>query len=125
LDLSGGVGDLPGPVLTSPVPRRKGPAASDTKDAEPRPRRPHEELGAEAGRILAGASGGYDAVSSFFTEVFGDTTDFHGEGSLAGSDLVISYEKRGRLVGALTVGQSPEVEADLRDRITEGALAVF
>ena len=83
--------------------------------------------GGEVGRLLAGADGGYDAVSSFFTElfgvslkVFGDVSRFDElrvEGSLAGGDLLATYSDGGRLVGALTVGQSQLVEGRLKQLI--------
>ena len=86
--------------------------------------------GREVGRILAGQRGGYDAVSSFFSEVFdttlkvfGDTSRFdeiYEEGSLA-SGLLATYGDRGRLVGAITVGQSEELEPVVKDLIAERA----
>jgi NADPH-dependent 2,4-dienoyl-CoA reductase/sulfur reductase-like enzyme len=86
--------------------------------------------GGEVGKILAGQSGGYDAVSSFFSEVFGttikvfgDTSRFdtlHEEGALEDCFLA-SYGDAGRLVGAITVGQSDELETLLKDLIAERA----
>jgi 3-phenylpropionate/trans-cinnamate dioxygenase ferredoxin reductase subunit len=86
--------------------------------------------GSEAGRILAGADGGYDAVSSFFSEVFGTTIRVFGdtsrfdtlttEGSLVDRFLA-AYGSEGRLVGALTVGQSDELEALVKQLIAEQA----
>jgi len=83
--------------------------------------------GGQVGRVLAGADGGYDAVSSFFTEVFGVSLKVFGDvtrfdvleidGSLAGRDLLVTYGDRGRLVGALTVGQSDLVETRLAELI--------
>jgi hypothetical protein len=91
--------------------------------------------GTEVGKVLAGAAagagGGYDAVSSFFSEVFGTTVKVFGdvsrfgelatEGSLASGTLLTRYGDRGRLVGALTVGQSEELETLLADLIAERA----
>jgi NTE family protein len=87
--------------------------------------------GIEAGKVLAGSGGGYDTVSSFFSEVFGTTVKVSGdvsrydeltvEGSLASGTLLTSYGEGGRLVGALTVGQSDELETLLRDLIAEHA----
>jgi NADPH-dependent 2,4-dienoyl-CoA reductase/sulfur reductase-like enzyme len=83
--------------------------------------------GTAVGRILAGESGGYDTVSSFFTEVFGVTLKVFGdvsrfdeivaEGSLAEGEFVAHYGENGRLTGALTVGQSEEAETSLRELI--------
>jgi 3-phenylpropionate/trans-cinnamate dioxygenase ferredoxin reductase subunit len=88
--------------------------------------------GSEVGRILAGAEGGYDEVSSFFSEVFGITIKVFGdtsrfdtlttEGSLADGFLGV-YGSEGRLVGALTAGQSDELEALVKQRIAERAPA--
>jgi 3-phenylpropionate/trans-cinnamate dioxygenase ferredoxin reductase subunit len=88
--------------------------------------------GGEVGRILAGADGGYDAVSSFFSDVFGTTIKVFGdtsrfdtlatEGSLADGFLGV-YGSEGRLVGALTVGQSEELEALVKELIAERAPA--
>jgi NADPH-dependent 2,4-dienoyl-CoA reductase/sulfur reductase-like enzyme len=88
--------------------------------------------GAEVGKILAGQGGGYDTVSSFFSEVFGVTIKVFGntsgtdesstEGSL-GSGFVASFGHRRRLVGAITVGQSEEFETLVKDLIAERAPA--
>lgn len=88
--------------------------------------------GGEVGRILAGAAGGYDNVSSFFSEVFGTTIKVLGDvsrfdtlttqGSLADGFLA-SYGNEGRLVGALTVGQSEELETLVKGLIGERAPA--
>jgi NADPH-dependent 2,4-dienoyl-CoA reductase/sulfur reductase-like enzyme len=86
--------------------------------------------GTEVGRILAGQGDGYDSVSSFFSEVFGVTVKVFGDvsrfdeltadGTLE-SGLLASYGENGRLVGALTVGQSEEVEALAKNLIAERA----
>jgi NADPH-dependent 2,4-dienoyl-CoA reductase/sulfur reductase-like enzyme len=86
--------------------------------------------GTEVGRILAGQGDGYDTVSSFFSEVFGITVKVFGDvsrfdeltadGTLE-SGLLASYGEDGRLVGALTVGQSEEIEAFAKDSIAERA----
>jgi 3-phenylpropionate/trans-cinnamate dioxygenase ferredoxin reductase component len=88
--------------------------------------------GGEVGRILAGAGGGYDTVSSFFSEVFGTTIKVFGdvsrfdtlttEGSLADGFLV-GYGNEGRLVGALTVAQIEELETLVKELIREQAPA--
>ena len=82
-----------------------------------------------AGRILAGEDARYDTVSSFFSEVFGtslkvfgDTTRFdeaREQGSLA-DGLLVGYGEAGRLVGALTVGQSEATEARAKELIAVG-----
>jgi 3-phenylpropionate/trans-cinnamate dioxygenase ferredoxin reductase subunit len=87
--------------------------------------------GTEVGKILAGNGGGYDTVSSFFSEVFGTTVKVFGdasrfdelttEGSLSSGTLLTKYGDRGRLVGALTVGASDELEALLKELIAEHA----
>lgn len=86
--------------------------------------------GTEVGRILAGQGGGYDTVSSFFSEVFGTTIKVFGdtrhaiehtaEGSLE-SGFLASYGGGGRLVGAISVGQSEETEALVKDLIAKRA----
>jgi NTE family protein len=88
--------------------------------------------GAEVGKILAGQGDGYDTVSSFFSEVFGTTIKVLGdtshaqqlsaEGSLA-SGFLASYGDCGRLVGAISVGQSEELERVVKDLIAERAPA--
>jgi len=87
--------------------------------------------GTEVGKILAGSGGGYDTVSSFFSEVFGTTVKVFGdvsrfdermtEGSLMSGALLTSYGDSGRLVGALTVGAGDELETLLKDLIAEHA----
>ena len=87
--------------------------------------------GTEVGKILAGNRGGYDTVSSFFSEVFGTTVKVFGdvsrfdelltEGSLMSGALLTSYGDSGRLVGALTVGAGDELETLLKDLISEHA----
>jgi 3-phenylpropionate/trans-cinnamate dioxygenase ferredoxin reductase component len=86
--------------------------------------------GAEVGKVLAGEEGGYDQVSSFFSEVFGTTIRVFGdvssfdtlsaEGSFA-DGFVAAYGSEGRLVGALTVGRSEEFEALVTELIAQRA----
>jgi NADPH-dependent 2,4-dienoyl-CoA reductase/sulfur reductase-like enzyme len=86
--------------------------------------------GTVVGNILAGQAGRYDTVSSFFSEVFGttikvfgDTSRFdelHEEGTLE-SGFLASYGHARRLVGAITVGQSEELEGLVKDLIAERA----
>ena len=80
--------------------------------------------GSEVGKILAGAAGGYDTVSTFFTESFGLTLKVFGDvsghddriprGSLAAGDAIVLYLDRGRLVGTLHTGQDDETEQLLK-----------
>lgn len=88
--------------------------------------------GTEVGKVLAGADGGYDRVSEFFTEVFGITIKVFGDaardaqvvvrGSLRDNDLHALYaDENEEVVGALSVGQSEEVEELLRQQIRRRA----
>ncbi len=88
--------------------------------------------GTEVGKILAGRGDGYDTVSSFFSEVFGTTIKVFGDTSHAeqlaadGSledGFLAGYGDRGRLVGAISVGQSDELEALVKALIAERAPA--
>ena len=83
--------------------------------------------GGEIGRILAGADGGYDTVSRFFTESFGLTLHVFGDtsrhddrvtrGSFADGNAITFYVERERLVGTLQTGQDDETEAMLEQLI--------
>jgi NADPH-dependent 2,4-dienoyl-CoA reductase/sulfur reductase-like enzyme len=84
--------------------------------------------GTEVGKVLAGAGGGYDRVSEFFTEIFGITIKVFGvagrecyvlvRGSLLEGDLFALYaDVNEEVVGALSVGQSEEVEELLKQQI--------
>lgn len=84
--------------------------------------------GTEVGAVLAGRSGGYDTVSSFFTEVFGTTIRVFGDTANAAqrsvegtveSGFLASFVDAGRLVGAISIGQGNELDALLRDLIAE------
>ncbi|HEU6444489.1 MAG TPA: FAD/NAD(P)-binding oxidoreductase [Gaiellaceae bacterium] len=88
--------------------------------------------GTEVGKVLAGADGGYDRVSEFFTEIFGITIKVFGDaardaqvvvrGSLRDNDLHALYaDENEEVVGALSVGQSEEVEELLRQQIRRRA----
>jgi NADPH-dependent 2,4-dienoyl-CoA reductase/sulfur reductase-like enzyme len=80
--------------------------------------------GREVGKVLAGADGGYDTVSTFFTESFGLTLKVFGDpsghddrvvrGSFADGDAIVFYLERGRLVGTLHTGQDEETEQALK-----------
>jgi 3-phenylpropionate/trans-cinnamate dioxygenase ferredoxin reductase component len=88
--------------------------------------------GGEVGRILAGADGAYDHVSSFFSDVFGTTITVFGdisrfdrlttEGSLADGFLA-TYGNEGRLVGAITVDQGEKLEKLVKELVRDGAPA--
>ena len=84
--------------------------------------------GTEVGKVLAGAGGGYDTVSTFFTEIFGTTIRVFGDarrdaqvvvrGSLRDDELYALYGNDDEeVVGALSVGQTEEVEELLRQQI--------
>jgi NADPH-dependent 2,4-dienoyl-CoA reductase/sulfur reductase-like enzyme len=88
--------------------------------------------GTEVGKVLAGAEGGYDQVSSFFSEVFGITIKVFGDGrrdarvvthggSLDEGMYALYGDEKGETIGALSVGQSEEVEELLKQRIREHA----
>jgi NADPH-dependent 2,4-dienoyl-CoA reductase/sulfur reductase-like enzyme len=80
--------------------------------------------GAEVGRLMAGGEGGFDIVSTFFSEVFGMTLKVFGDlddfdeivvrGSI--DDAAIGFYLRGdRLVACLVLGQDEKTEDRLKD----------
>jgi NADPH-dependent 2,4-dienoyl-CoA reductase/sulfur reductase-like enzyme len=84
--------------------------------------------GTEVGKILAGTGEGYDRISEFFTEIFGITIKVFGDaprdaqvevhGSLLENDMYALYgDENEEVVGALSVGQSDEVEELLKRQI--------
>jgi NADPH-dependent 2,4-dienoyl-CoA reductase/sulfur reductase-like enzyme len=83
--------------------------------------------GTEVGKVLAGGDGGYDTVSAFFTEVFGITIRVFGDakldsevvvhGSLGDGMYVLYGDEQGEVIGALSVGQSEEIEELLKNCI--------
>lgn len=87
--------------------------------------------GTEVGKILAGGEGGYDTVSSFFTEIFGITIRVFGDarrdaevvvhGSLRDNDMYALYAEGGQVIGALSVGQTEDVEELLKQQIAAHA----
>jgi NADPH-dependent 2,4-dienoyl-CoA reductase/sulfur reductase-like enzyme len=85
--------------------------------------------GAEVGKILAGAEGGYDTVSSFFTELFGRSFRILGElvgeteleGSFESGRAIVRYRREGRLFGALTTGLEDDEIDELKTAIRAAA----
>jgi 3-phenylpropionate/trans-cinnamate dioxygenase ferredoxin reductase component len=85
--------------------------------------------GTEVGKVLAGVDAPYDTVSTFFTEVFGNTLKVFGdstladdhvlEGSVADGKLLALYLGEGKLVGALLLGQEEETENRLKELLRE------
>jgi NADPH-dependent 2,4-dienoyl-CoA reductase/sulfur reductase-like enzyme len=83
--------------------------------------------GTEVGKVLAGADGGYDTVSTFFTEifdirinVFGDARrDAHvvARGSLTEGMYALYGDENEEVIGALSVGQPEEIEELLKQQI--------
>jgi NADPH-dependent 2,4-dienoyl-CoA reductase/sulfur reductase-like enzyme len=90
--------------------------------------------GAEVGKVLAGADGGYDTVSTFFTESFGMTLKVFGDlsrhddrilrGSFEEGNAIAFYFDQGRLVGTLLTGQDEMTEETLKRLIYDAALEV-
>jgi NADPH-dependent 2,4-dienoyl-CoA reductase/sulfur reductase-like enzyme len=80
--------------------------------------------GDQVGRILAGGDGGYDTVSTFFSEIFGLTLKVFGDlsghselvvrGSLSDRNLLGFYLQQGRLVASLAVGQEKQTAEELQ-----------
>jgi NADPH-dependent 2,4-dienoyl-CoA reductase/sulfur reductase-like enzyme len=88
--------------------------------------------GTEVGKVLAGAEGRYDTVSSFFSEVFGITIKVFGDGrrdaqvvtygSLSDESMYALYaDENEETIGALSIGQSEDVEELLKQRIAAHA----
>ena len=84
--------------------------------------------GTEIGKVLAGNGDGYDRISEFFTEIFGITIKVFGDGprdaqvvvhgSLLENDIYALYgDENEDVIGALSVGQSEEVEELLKRQI--------
>jgi 3-phenylpropionate/trans-cinnamate dioxygenase ferredoxin reductase subunit len=88
--------------------------------------------GGEVGRLMAGGEGGFDIVSTFFSEVFGvslkvfgDIDDFD-EIVFRGAieDAAIGFYLRGgRLVACLVLGQDEETESRLKELLKAKATA--
>jgi NADPH-dependent 2,4-dienoyl-CoA reductase/sulfur reductase-like enzyme len=88
--------------------------------------------GTEVGKILAGSDGGFDKVSEFFTEIFGITIKVFGDarrdsevvvhGSLNDEEMYALYgDENEEVIGALSVGQSEEIEELLKQQIVAHA----
>jgi NTE family protein len=87
--------------------------------------------GTEVGRLMAGGEGGFDIVSTFFSEVFGVTFKVFGDidvseeivfrGALEDGKAIAFYLDGGRLVGCLLVGQDEETEKRLKELIAAHA----
>jgi NADPH-dependent 2,4-dienoyl-CoA reductase/sulfur reductase-like enzyme len=80
--------------------------------------------GTKLGELLAGGEGGYDVVSTFFSEVFGLTIKVFGDvdhfdeivfrGKLEDENAIGFYLKGERLVACLVVGQDDATESRLK-----------
>jgi NADPH-dependent 2,4-dienoyl-CoA reductase/sulfur reductase-like enzyme len=87
--------------------------------------------GTEVGRVLAGADGGFDKVSDFFTEVFGITIKVFGDarrdsqvvvhGSLREGMYALYGDDEGEVIGALSVEQPEDIEELLKQQIRSHA----
>ena len=88
--------------------------------------------GSEVGKILAGQDGGYDTVSSFFSEVFGTVLRVHGDTAETdrlvvrgpeenGKTAAFFLDAGGRLKGALLIEQADEVHDRVKAAIGDKA----
>jgi NADPH-dependent 2,4-dienoyl-CoA reductase/sulfur reductase-like enzyme len=83
--------------------------------------------GEQVGRVLAGADGSYNRISTFFTESFGMTLKMFGDtsrhddrvarGSFDDGNAIVFYFADGHLVAALHSGQDNETENRLMELI--------
>ena len=83
--------------------------------------------GAELGGLLAGAEGGYDVVSTFFTELFGKTFKVFGDtagheelvmrGDFRDGSAIGFYLRDGKIVASVLTGQESETEEQLKELI--------
>jgi 3-phenylpropionate/trans-cinnamate dioxygenase ferredoxin reductase subunit len=89
--------------------------------------------GGELGKLLAGQDGGYDTVSSFFSEIFGASVRYFGDatghddvvqhGDFREGKVVCLHTASGRIVAALAMGQEDEVHDRIKELIRAGAPA--
>jgi NADPH-dependent 2,4-dienoyl-CoA reductase/sulfur reductase-like enzyme len=86
--------------------------------------------GAELGKLLATGEGGYDTVSSFFSELFGKSVrhfgdvehdELHLEGSFEEERATLLYLLDGAIRGALTMGAEDDEIDRLKELIRERA----
>ena len=87
--------------------------------------------GAEVGKLIAGGDGGFDIVSTFFSEVFGvtfrvfgdvdDVDDIVFRGTLEEGKAIGFYVRDGRLAATLVLGQDDETQDRLKELIRAGA----
>jgi NADPH-dependent 2,4-dienoyl-CoA reductase/sulfur reductase-like enzyme len=85
--------------------------------------------GTDVGKVLAGADGGYDVVSTFFSEVFGVTIKVFGDidrfdevvfrGALEDGNAIAFYLREDRFVACLLTGQDEETEDRLKELLRE------
>jgi NADPH-dependent 2,4-dienoyl-CoA reductase/sulfur reductase-like enzyme len=84
--------------------------------------------GTEVGKVLSGSGAGFDTISRFFTEIFGITINVFGDarpdanvvvhGSMLDNDMYALYgDENEEVIGALSVGQSEEIEELLKRQI--------
>ena len=89
--------------------------------------------GSDVGKLLAGADGGYDIVSTFFSEVFGVTLKVFGDidefeeivmrGSLDDGNAIACYFQGDELCACAVVGQDEDTETRLKELIRARATA--
>jgi NADPH-dependent 2,4-dienoyl-CoA reductase/sulfur reductase-like enzyme len=84
--------------------------------------------GTELGKLLATGEGGYDTVSSFFSELFGNSVrhfgdvehdELHLDGSFEEGHAVLLYLVEGAIRGALTMGAEDDTVERLKRLIRE------
>jgi hypothetical protein len=88
---------VPAPPRSVERPRRRREAAAVRRRRRIEHWSNANYQGTEVGKVLAGAGGGYDTVSSFFSEVFGTTVKVFGD--VSRSALRVAAERRLAYVG--------------------------